>query len=49
MYILYYIKKNLNVLQIYQYSVKIYFGLGSDKFWVRFDNIHTLPTTHWVK
>jgi hypothetical protein len=34
--------KNLNILQIHLYNINKYFGLGSNRFWVRFDYIHTL-------
>ena len=32
MYILYCIKKNLNILQIYLYNINIYFGLDLNEF-----------------
>ena len=41
-YIIIYFKKNLNVLQIYLYNIKIYFLLDSDRFFIGFDNIHIL-------
>jgi hypothetical protein len=44
-YIYIYIKKNINILQIYLYNINIYFRLSSNKFWIRwikFNNIYIL-------
>ena len=34
---------------MYLYNINIYFGLGSDRFWVYFDYIYTLLIIHRVQ
>jgi len=42
--------KNINILQIYQYNINIYFRLlGLGRSQVGFDNIHILSITYWVR
>jgi hypothetical protein len=38
--------KNINILQIYLYSINIYFKLGSSEFRSKFDNIYIFSIIH---